>query len=195
LTDYAFFLHFKKEFSKAIDMHKEALEMLKAIFSTELHIKVIQSYNNLAISLHDATREAIKSEQPPDILFNQATEYYEKALLLARALQKQEHFEWSLLINYGSLLTDFGLPYEGYQKYQAAIAMKNRISVNPHRNPADLFFNCAVELKHIGLYEEASFLLSEAFEIFKKLYGMASPDAKRTSDQLKEIKSFAKLRT
>jgi tetratricopeptide (TPR) repeat protein len=195
LNNLAILYQMKGEWLLAFNFHLQVRDMRKTIYKTELHTKIVETYTNLAETVHQQARALINTNLPADKFFAQARVQYEKAIELARTLYGQEpRYELALLLsNYAGLLSELGHPYEANQAFDEAIGIKRQLLIAPNHNLAVTLFEKALVLMAIQEFDQARGLLTEALDAFVALEGEESRYAKDIRNQLKAIRSYRQM--
>ena len=139
--------------------HDEATTCYISIYGEE-HAAVATSYDNLGTVYRDLGQ------------YNEAKEYYEKALVIKKKIYGEEHASVAASYNnLGNVYRDLGQYNEAKEYHKKALVIKKKIYGEEHASVAASYNNLGTVYHDLGQYNEAKEYYEKALVIKKKIYG------------------------
>jgi len=163
------------EYESSITCLQEATKIYTAIYG-EHHEKVAGSYNNLGSVYQDLGQ------------YNEAEEYYEKALIIRKTIFGEEHDDVGTSYhNLGNLYQDLGHYNEAKECHEKALIIKKKIFGEEHGQVATSYNYLGTVYQALGQYTEAKGYYERALFTRKKIFGEEHDDVGTSYNNLGSV--------
>ena len=162
------------QYKSSISYHKEASEIYKATYGTHVHhYKVALTYDNLGTVYSHLGQ------------YNEANEYYEKALIIRKKNFGNEHRDVAASYNnLGSVYQHLGQYNEAKEYYEKALIIRKKILGEEHADAATSYNSLGSVYQHLGQYNEAKEYHEKALISRKKIFGEEHADVAASYNNL-----------